>query len=125
MQHKTKARLSIPIHSEFQRVMDGTPNDHLTFLVTAHGKPFTAAGFGNWFREACDTADVRGCSAHGLRKAVASRLAEAGCSPHQIASVTGRKTLKEVERYTKAANQEKLGQDAMQAISGTAKRLTS
>jgi hypothetical protein len=50
---------------------------------------------------------------------------EGGCSPHQIASVTGHKTLKEVERYTKAANQEQLAQDAMQAISGTAKRLTS
>jgi integrase len=57
--------------------------------------------------------NVRGCSAHGLRKAAARRLAEAGCSPHQIASVTGQKTLKEVERYTKAANQERLAQDAM------------
>jgi len=124
-QHKTRMRLSIPIHPELQRVIDGTPGDHLTYLCTSNGKPFTAAGFGNWFREACDTANVRGCSAHGLRKAAARRLAEAGCTPHQIASVTGHKTLKEVERYTKAANQERLAQDAMQSISGTGKRLTS
>ena len=94
VQHKTKAQLSIPIHPELQRVMDGTPSDHLTFLCTSNGKPFTAPGFGNWFREAYDTANVRGCSAHGLRKAAARRLAEAGCSPHQIASITGHKTLK-------------------------------
>jgi len=116
VQHKTKARLSIPIHPELQRVMDGTPSGNMTFLCTSNGKPFTAPGFGNWFREACDTANVRDCSAHGLRKAAARRLAEAGCSPHQIASVTGHKTLKEVERYTKAANQERLAQDAMRKI---------
>ena len=116
--HSTRRRhVSYP-HSS--RITEGhgrhVPSDHLTFLTTSNGKPFTAAGFGNWFREACDTANVRGCSAHGLRKAAARRLAEAGCSPHQIASVTGHKTLKEVERYTKAANQERLAQDAMQAI---------
>jgi hypothetical protein len=36
--------------------------------------------------------------------------------------VTGHKTLKEVERYTKAANQERLAQDAMQAIYTKEKR---
>jgi site-specific recombinase XerD len=116
VQHKTKARLVIPVHPELQRAMDGTNLGNLTLLCSSHDRPFTAAGFGNWFREACHTANVRGCSAHGLRKAAARRLAEAGCSPHQIASVTGHKTLKEVERYTKAANQERLAQDAMRSI---------
>jgi integrase len=49
-------------------------------------------------------------------EAAARRLAEAGCSTHQIASVTGHKTLKEVEHYTQAANQERMAQDAMRAI---------
>jgi hypothetical protein len=26
----------------------------MTFLETEYGKPFTAAGFGNWFRDRCD-----------------------------------------------------------------------
>jgi integrase len=58
-------------------------------------------------------------SAHGLRKAAARRLAEAGCTAHQIQSVTGHKTLKEVERYTRAASQKSLAQSAMAMIGGT------
>jgi hypothetical protein len=54
------------------------PNEHLTFLVTISGKPFSDACFGNWFRECCDEAGLKGYSAHGLRKAGCVRLAEAG-----------------------------------------------
>jgi integrase len=50
----------------------------MPFLVTAFGKPFTANGFGNWFRQRCDEAGLPHCSAHGLRKAAAARLAELG-----------------------------------------------
>ena len=49
-----------------------------SFIVTDHGRPFSPAGFGNWFREQCDMADLRHCSAHGLRKAFLRRMAEAG-----------------------------------------------
>jgi hypothetical protein len=48
------------------------------------GKPFTAAGFGNWFREQCNAACLPHCSFHGLRKAASVRLAEAGCTPHEM-----------------------------------------
>ena len=36
-------------------------------------------------------------------------LAEAGCSTHQIASITGHRSLKQIERYTEAANQTDAG----------------
>jgi hypothetical protein len=39
-------------------IIDATPSGHLTFLITELGKPFAVAGFGNWFREQCDTARV-------------------------------------------------------------------
>jgi integrase len=70
----------------------------MTFLTTRYGRAFTAAGFGNAFREWCNSAGLPGRSAHGLRKATARRLAEAGCSASQIGSITGHKTLKEVSR---------------------------
>ena len=101
-----KAKLTIPMHPDLQRIIDATPSGNLTFLVTSHGHPFTDAGFGNWFREACAAAGLtKQCSAHGLRKAACRRGAEAGWTVHQIASWSGHKTLKEVERYTKAADQ--------------------
>ena len=87
--------------------------EHLTYLTTAFGKPFTAAGFGNWFREQCNEAGLPHCSAHGLRKAAARRLAEAGCTTHEIAAITGHASLREVVRYTKAVDQVKLAEAAM------------
>src|ERR1700738_1038306 len=79
--------------------------------MTEIGKPFTAAGFGNWFREQCDAAGISK-AAHGLRKAGATRLAEHGCTDHEIMAWGGWSTLSEVQRYTKAANRKRL---AMQA----------
>jgi ABC-type transport system substrate-binding protein len=80
------------------------------------GVPFTAAGFGNWFRDLCDKAGCPDVSAHGLRKATARRLAEIGCTEHEIASITGHASLKEVERYTKAANRKRLARSAMKKL---------
>ena len=51
--------------------------------------------------------------AHGLRKAIAARLAEQGASAHEIMAVTGHKTLEEVERYTREAERKKLADSAM------------
>jgi hypothetical protein len=53
---------------------------------------------------------------HGLRKAAARRLAEAGATPHQIAAVTGHKTLSEIERYTREASQPGLAASAIGKI---------
>ena len=77
--------IDIPLHPELARTILATALvGHETFLVTDFGKPFTAAGFGNKFRHWCDQAGLRHCSAHGLRKAMASRLAEHGATPHEI-----------------------------------------
>jgi putative ABC transport system substrate-binding protein len=79
--------------------------------------PTLAASFGNWLRQCCDQASLpKGISAHGLRKATARRLAELGCSTHQIAAITGHATLSEVQRYTKAADRKRLAQEAMKRL---------
>jgi integrase len=116
-QDKTGAVLEIPIHSELGVILDATPSAHLTLLTTKFGKPFTAAGFGNWFREQCYKAGLpRNCSAHGLRKAACRRLAEAGCTVKQIAAISGHRSLSEVQRYTAAADQALLARDAMRTL---------
>jgi hypothetical protein len=48
-----------------------------------------------------------------LRKAASRRLAEAGCSANEIAAITRHATLKEVSRYTKEAEQERLARAAI------------
>ena len=79
-----------------------------TFLVTEFGKPFTAAGFGNWFRQRCNEAGLPHCSAHGLRKAFLRRMAEAGCSEDYIASVSGHRDTREIRTYVQAANKARM-----------------
>ncbi len=117
-QDKTGERLTIPVHPTLREAIDACPSDHLTFLMTETGKPFASGNaFYNWFIDCARKAGIApGLSPHGLRKAAARRLAEAGCTPHQIASVTGHATLKEIERYTKAANQEEWAKVAMSRI---------
>lgn len=112
-QRKTHTRLTIPVHPVLSTVLNQTPRENLTFLVTAHGRPFTSNGFGNWFRDRCDEAGLPQCSAHGLRKAASRRLAELGKTNQQIKAVTGHKTDSEVSRYTAAADQLRLAKQAL------------
>ena len=80
-QQKTGVTLAIPVHPHLQAVLDATPSEHLTFLVTATGKPYGGNAFSEQFRNWCDAAGLpKRCKPHGLRKAACRRLAEAGCS---------------------------------------------
>lgn len=117
VQRKTGAKLSIPLHPALLAEIADWPKDNLTFLTTAYGKPFSAVGFSNWFVESARKAQLpEHSSPHGLRKAAARRLAEAGCSTLEIASITGHASLKEIERYTKSAAQHRLAASAMGAL---------
>jgi integrase len=111
-QQKTDMPVDIPIVSDLQRIIDASPT------VTEFKKPFTANGFGNKMREWCDKAGLPQCSSHGLRKAMATRLADLGCTAHEISVIGGWATLKEVERYTKHANRKRLAAQAMAKIEG-------
>jgi len=105
IQEKAGAELHIPILRDLRAVIDASPTGDLTFIVTEFGKPFTSNGFGNRMRKWCDEAGLPNCSAHGLRKASAVRMAEAGCTDLEIMSYGGWETLAEVQRYTKGARQ--------------------
>lgn len=116
-QQKGGAELWIPLHSQLKAEIAAAPKTNMTFIVTQYGVPFSAAGFGNWFSEKAQEAGVPpGCTAHGLRKAAARRLAEAGCSGKEIMAVTGHKNLSEVTLYTDAADQERLARQAMSKV---------
>lgn len=116
-QQKTGSPVEIDVHPELAAIIDATPREHLTFLTTAKGKPFSAAGFGNLFRRWCNEAGLpKQCSAHGLRKATARRLADLSRSTHELKAVGGWQTLSEVERYTKDADRKRLAKTAMAAL---------
>lgn len=88
----------------------------LTFLYTERGKMRSKKALGNDFAEWVKLAGLPDqCRLHGLKKGGMRRAAEAGLTSHELMGQSGHKSLAEVERYTKAANQRKL------ADSGAAK----
>jgi hypothetical protein len=72
-QCKTGVELLIGSHPELGAVLDATPSEHLTFLVTATGKPYGGNAFSEPFRNWCDAA--------GLPKAVHGARAVQGEMP--------------------------------------------
>ncbi len=119
-QHKNRNRkpvtLTLPILPELEDVLAASPLGDLTWLVTTFGKGFTAAGFGNWFRDQCDKAGLKHCSAHGLRKAGATIAADNGASGHTLMKIFGWSTLKQAEHYTRSADQKRLAAGGMHLI---------
>lgn len=89
-----------------------------TYLLTEYGRPFAYGGLGNRVRDWCNQAGLQGKSAHGVRKALAELLAEAGCSQHQIMAVLSHTQAKTSEVYTKGAQRRILAGQAMRALSG-------
>jgi enterobacteria phage integrase len=117
VQGKTGAKLWIPLHPELARILEAWPKTCLLMLTTSRRKPFTSKRFSEYMATRIGLAGLpERCVAHGLRKAAARRLAEAGCSANEIAAVTGHATLEEVARYTKAAEQKLLAQSAINRL---------
>lgn len=119
VQQKTGRKLAIPLHRDLLAVLAMIKRDHVTIVNTEYGKPFTVDGFSQWMRNAIGAAGLPlDCQPHGLRKAAGRRLAEAGCTANEIMSVLGHKTLAEAERYTRAADQQRLATAAVAKLEG-------
>jgi len=115
-QNKTGQLVDIPMHPRLRASLESCEVAGRFILTTQYGREFTEKGFSNWIKKAAGAAGLPHCSAHGLRKAASRRLAEAGCSTHEIAAVTGHTSLKEIERYTRAAGRRELADAALSRI---------
>jgi integrase len=115
VQQKTGAPLPpIPIGVDLAAAINAAaPTEHVVFLINDLGRSFTAKGFGKWFSAQAERIGLSGLSPHGLRKAACRRLAEAGCSANEIAALSGHKSLNEVARYTRAADQARMVRNAL------------
>jgi integrase len=114
VQQKTGTALSIPIHHELLAAMKAGPSNGLTLIGDRHGRPIARSTLTLLMRKAAKKAGLPPeCLPHGLRKAQMRRLAEGGASAKQIASISGHKTLREIERYTDAADQKRLSRGAI------------
>lgn len=119
-QEKTGEQLWIPAHRELKRELDAwkaTAGVAPTILVNSLGRPWPVHSFAVMIsRKLHDHAPLAGLVFHGIRKVAAARLAEAGCSTHEIAAITGHRTLAMVELYTRKANQRRRAVNAIRKL---------
>lgn len=109
-QQKTKESLVIPLSAEACADLDAWRRTATatTILTSRAGTP--------WEPDSATQAVMRwlpGMNIHGLRKLAATSLAQAGCTVHEIASITGHASLAMVQLYTKSVQQEQLAGDAI------------
>ena len=112
---KTNTAVIIPMLSELQAIIEASPTGDMTFLTGPSGKPFSKEGLGNWFRTACDAAGVKK-SAHGLRKAAATRLANNGATVAQLEAIFGWTGGNMASLYTRTADRTRLAADAIKML---------
>jgi integrase len=104
--------IEIPILPELARIIEASSAGDLTFLKTERGKPFTATGFSSWFRARCDEAGLPQCSAHGLRKAGATIMAERGATDRQLMAMFGWESAQQATAYVASADRKRLAAEA-------------
>jgi len=112
---KTGQQVTIPVLPELAEIINATKTGDLAFIATAAGRPMTAESFGSWFHEACKAAGVHG-SAHGLRKAGATRAANNGATTAQLNAIYGWTGEKMASLYTRNADRARLARDAMRKL---------
>jgi integrase len=116
-QQKTGAPLVVPVHSILKDELDRWKATAVStmILTTERGRPWTPANLSQLLGVAL--AKIEGIGAHrnihGLRKLAAVRLAECGCTLHEIGSITGHKSLAMIALYTASVDQERLAEAAI------------
>lgn len=125
IQQKTKAKVWVPLHAVLAEDMRSWPRTALTILTGPDGKPWMDEAF-EYAWKVLRRAAGTNKQFHSFRKTAAAKLAEAGCSVHELSAITGHKSLGMVEHYTKEVEQRRLAQVAMDKLgngSGTVVKL--
>jgi integrase len=114
---KNDEELFIAIDPILASTLTKVQTGHLAYLVTPKfGRPFKSeASFGNWFGDMCKEAGVTG-RAHGVRKQMAQRLAEAGGSNAELKALFGWSSDSMAALYTKNADKRKLSHAATEKL---------
>lgn len=88
-QSKTGARVVIPVGAPLKARLDAERRKEGAILLTSDGKSWTGDGFRSSWRKACAVAGIVGVTFNDLRGTAVTRLALAGCTEAEIATITG------------------------------------
>ena len=109
---KTDTPVTVPAHPRLKAHLDSLPLT-LYLITDEQGRPYKANTLSKIMRDHLDGIGLTHLTLHGLRHTAGKALAEAGCSPHEIAAVLGHRTLQMVTLYTKKADKTKLAEAAI------------
>lgn len=113
---KTKTQVSIPVPQVLIDVIAKSPTGDLALIASKKtGKPMTKEAVGTWFHNIAKAAGIDG-NGHGLRKAAATRLAEAGATIPELNAVFGWVGTAMASLYTQKADRERLANNAVDKL---------
>jgi len=113
---KTGTVVTLPIIPVLAKTLAAGPCGDLTFICGERGNPLSKESFGNLFRKACKAAGLSQRSAHGLRKAAATRAADNGATEAQLEAIFGWTGGRMAAHYTRAANRKRLSVNSMHLL---------
>jgi len=88
-QSKGGVRVVIKVGAPLKAALDAAVKRSTIILTNSDGKPWTSDGFRASWGKACRAAGVVGVTFHDLRGTAVTRLALAGCTEAEIATITG------------------------------------
>jgi integrase len=123
-QSKTGAQLVLPVHPDLRAELEAWKAERASTLIlmSERGRPWQPEHLSRQMGTELERIGLTGLNVHGLRKLATTRLAEAGCTAHEIAAVTGHLSLSMVQLYTRSADQERLARAAIARLEDRRKK---
>lgn len=123
-QSKTGRQVNIPVTRRLRAILETTPRTAVTVLTHSKRRPWRPNAFRAAWQLASRKAGLVDLTFHDLRGTAVTRLSEAGCTPQEVATITGH-SLRDVgaiiDKYS--ARTDKLAITAIakleRAVSGT------
>lgn len=110
---KTGIEVAIPVLPALAKSLAACPpGADLAYIVSSLGRAYTKESFGNWFHDVCVATGLPKRSAHGLRKACATRFVEAGATQDQLDAWMGWTGGQMASLYTRKANRSRMARAA-------------
>jgi integrase len=118
VQQKTGQAMVLTVPPALRAELDAWKREAttLTILADQNRQPWHPQHLTAQLRTALNRLGMPGLNIHGVRKYVAASLANAGASTHEIAAMTGHKTLGMVQHYTISADRERLAEQAVNRL---------
>lgn len=116
VQNKTGTELWIPFTDDMATYLSGVPKKGIFICTNPLGRQLSYNTAEDRFRRVRKAVNGKGYTLHGLRYTAATRLANAGCTDAQIASITGHKSAEMVAKYSRKSNQRGLAGQAVSRL---------